>query len=163
MDHSVARDDIVQMAVFTLGAEEYVVDIMRVREIVRPLPITPIRKGPKFIEGVVNLRGTVIPIVDLRRRFDLPAEDHDGRRIIILAVEGRTIGLIVDGVTDVLRVRRGDIRPASGLLAGDRAPYFHGVYHTEGRTFVLLNVKTVVSTDEVISVPTSGELSQENW
>ena len=82
------RDDgLVQLAAFRVGDEEYVIDIMRVREIIRPLPITSVRKGPKFVEGVINLRGAVIPIIDLRRRFDLPAEECPHRRIVIVMID----------------------------------------------------------------------------
>ncbi len=153
--------EIVQLAAFRVGAEEYVVDIMRVREIIRPQAVTRIRKGPRFVEGVINLRGAVVPIVDLRRRFDLPAEDHPHRKIIILSVEGRMLGLVVDGVTEVVRVPKDSIRPAPDLLSEDQAPYFLGVCHHRGRTLVLLNVRNVVASDEAIPLPTVGETSEQ--
>lgn len=146
--------DIVQLAAFRVGDEEYVLDIMRVREIIRPLPITPVRKGPRFVEGVLNLRGAVIPVLDLRRRFDLPpTPPHINRKIIILVAGGRTLGLIVDAVTDVVRVPKSAIRPAPELLAPEHAPYFLGVCHYKGRTLVLLNIKSVATSDEPISLP----------
>lgn len=154
------KDEIVQLAAFRVGGEEYVVDIRRVREIIRPVPITRVRKGPKFVEGVISLRGSVIPIVDLRRRFDLPAEESPDRKIMIMAIEGRALGLIVDAVTEVVRVPRGDIRPAPGLLEGDQAPYFLGVCHYHSRTLVLLNVKNIITSDEAIRVPTPDEVLQ---
>lgn len=148
--------EIVQLAAFRVGTEEYVVDIMRVREIIRPQAITPIRKGPRFVEGVINLRGSVVPVVDLRRRFDLPAEDHPQRKVIILVVDGRMLGLVVDGVTEVVRVPRESLRPAPGILSEDQAPYFLGVCHHRGRTLVLLNVRNVVASDEAIPLPAAG-------
>jgi purine-binding chemotaxis protein CheW len=140
-------DPIVQLAAFRVGGEEYVVDIMRVREIIRQQVLTPVRKGPRFVEGVLNLRGSVIPVVDLRRRFDLPPNDAPGRKIVILAVQARVIGLMVDSVTEVVRVPKSAIRPAPGLLDPKAAPFFLGVCHHRGRTLVLLNIKNVVAND----------------
>ncbi|MBC7792221.1 MAG: chemotaxis protein CheW [Clostridia bacterium] len=156
---SLPRDtDIVQLAAFRVGAEEYVLDIMRVREILRPVQVTPVRKGPKYVEGVISLRGQVIPIVDMRRRFDVPADSHRHRKIIILVIEGRVLGLIVDGVTEVVRVPRSEIRSAPGLLTSDKAPYFLGVVQYRGRTLILLNVKSIISSDASIGVPSSAEI-----
>lgn len=160
-DEVARRDvDIAQLTAFRVGSEEYVVDIMRVREILRPMPITRVRKGPRYLEGVINLRGSVIPIIDLRRRFDLPCEQSAHTKIIILSVDGRVVGLVVDSVTDVVRVPRSSIRPAPGLLEADRAPYFMGVVTYRGRTLILLNVKNVVGSDEPLEPPSADELSR---
>ena len=144
--------ELVQLTAFRVGQEEYVVDIMRVREILRPVAITKVRKGPRFVEGVISLRGEVIPIVDLRRRFDVPMEDTPHRRIIILTVEGRVIGLVVDAVTEVVRAPRSALRAAPGVFDTNQAPYFLGVCHHRGRTLLLLNVKNVVTSEEEIDV-----------
>lgn len=153
-------ETIVQLAAFLVGDEEYVVDIMRVRQIIRPVEITPVRKGPRFVEGVISLRGAVIPIVDLRRRFDLPAVESPQRKIVIVMIEGRTVGLMVDNVTEVVRVAESTIRAAPGLLDADRAPYFLGVCEYRGRTLVLLNVKKIIASDEPIDVPSATEVMQ---
>jgi len=158
--HDRRDDKIVQLAAFRVGQEEYVVDIMRVREIIRPMEITPVRKGPRYVEGVISLRGAVIPIVDLRQRFDLPAEETPQRKIVIVTVDGRTVGLMVDGVTDVVRVPRRSIRSAPGLLEADQAPCFLGVCEYRGRTLVLLNVKKIIATDQAIEIPTADEVIQ---
>jgi purine-binding chemotaxis protein CheW len=154
---NVENADLVQLTAFKVGAEEYVVDIMRVREIIRPIPVTRVRKGPRFVEGVINLRGEVIPVVDLRRRFELPVEDHAQRKIVIITIEGRVIGLIVDAVTEVVRVPRSAIRPAPGLLDAHQAPYFLGVCHFRGRTLLLLNVKNIIASDEAIDVAAAAQ------
>ena len=151
---NVRDNDIVQLAAFRVGTEEYVLDIMRVREILRPVAITPVRKGPRFVEGVISLRGQVIPIIDMRRRFDLACDNHPHRKIIILAIEGRVLGLMVDGVTEVVRVPRSEIRTAPGLLDTAHAPYFLGVVQYRGRTLILLNVKNIITSDDVINAPT---------
>jgi len=152
--------DIVQLTAFKVGQEEYVVDIMRVREIIRPLPVTKVRKGPRFVEGVINLRGEVIPVVDLRRRFDLPVDDGGQRKVIIATIDKRVIGLVVDAVTEVVRAPRSSIRRASGVFDAAAAPYFLGVCHHKNRTLLLLDVKAVVSTDERIDIPVTSELAE---
>lgn len=146
-------DTIVQLAAFRVGTEEYVVDIMRVREIIRAGVVTPVRKGPKFVEGVLNLRGAVIPVIDLRRRFELPPLESRTKKTMIVSLDGRTIGLMVDAVTEVVRVPKSAIQQAPELLDERSAPYFLGVCHHKGRTLILLNVKNVVATDEPIVLP----------
>ena len=154
----IREDDIVQLTAFKVGDEEYVVDILRVREIIRPLKITPVRRGPVYVEGVISLRGSVIPVVDMRRRFGLFGESETPRqqRVIILVIEGRVLGLVVDSVTDVVRLSRSTIRPAPGLLASGRAPYFMGVCHYRGRILILLNVKSIVQSEKDIE-PITGD------
>jgi len=158
---STKEDEVVQLAAFRVGGEEYVIDIMRVREIIRPIPITPVRKGPRYVEGVISLRGVVIPVVDMRRRFELPLEETPKRRIIIMIVDGRVLGLRVDAVTEVVRVPRSAIRPAPGLLETTQAPYFLGVCHFQGRTLVLLNVKNIIASDEAIDVSSATAVLHE--
>ncbi len=154
-----AKDDrIVHLMAFRIGDEEYVVDILRVREILRPMPITSVRRGPKYIEGVINLRGAVVPVVDMRRRFELEDVDRSSGRIVVISIDGRTVGLIVDDVTEVVRVPRSTISPAPGLLESGRAPYFLGVCHHRDRLLILLNVKSVIMSDEPIQAPTGDEL-----
>ncbi len=161
-DETPGAGETVQLAAFSVGDEEYVVDIMRVREILRPVPVTPVRRGPKFVEGVINLRGTVIPVVDLRRRFELKADDHPRRRILIVSVDGRLVGLVVDRVTEVVRTERSAIRRAPALVGPDRAPYFLGICPHKGRTLILLNVKAVVASDEAIPTPKAADLVDAN-
>ena len=153
-------EQIIQLTAFKVGDEEYVVDILRIREIIRPLPVTPVRRGPRFVEGVISLRGSVIPVVDMRLRFGLPPLESDSskRRVIILVIDGRVLGLIVDSVTEVVRVPRTSIRAAPGFLDAERAPYFMGVCHHRGRILVLLNVRNVVESDEDINLMTPAEV-----
>ena len=102
------EDDKIKFAVFSIGAVDFALDIMRIKEIVKPLKITIIPKAPRFIEGVINLRGNIIPIVDLRKRFGvkIPESPLSSERIIIAKLNGKIIGLIVDLVTDVLSWER---------------------------------------------------------
>lgn len=150
--------DITQLTAFYVGDEEYVVDIMRVREIIRPLPITPVRRGPRFVEGVINLRGAVIPVVDMRKRFGMPPAQSLHRKIVIMSIDQRTFGLIVDQMSEVIRIPRHQIQPAPGLLNREAAPFFLGVCRYEDRQLILLNVKNIVGSDMAIHVPTAEEI-----
>ena len=157
------HENIVQLTAFKVGEEEYVVDILRIREIIRPQPVTPVRRGPKFCEGVISLRGSVVPVVDMRRRFGLPPLESDSskRRVIILIIDGRVLGLMVDAVTEVVRLPRTLIRPAPGLLDQEKAPFFMGVCSYRERLLILLNVRSIVESDGDIDVLSPDELMTE--
>ncbi len=143
---------LVQLATFLLGGEEYALDIMRIKEIIHPLKITPVPKVPAFIEGVIELRGAILPIVDLRKRFDLPAPPPArSTKYVIVGIEGRIVGLVVDGVGEVLRIGRAEVR-ASPLTSGDAARYFSGVCHHEGRIIMILDIDRILSSEEKISL-----------
>ncbi len=150
-------DDIAQLTAFLVGDEEYVVDILRIREIIKPLPITSVRCGPKYVQGVVSLRGIVVPVVDMRVRFGIEPRPGKHVRMVIMAVDGRLLGLIVDQVTEVVRLPVNSIRPAPGILEGGHAPYFMGVVQHRNRLLTMLNVRAVVSSEEMID-PLSEEL-----
>jgi purine-binding chemotaxis protein CheW len=146
------QPELVQLATFLVGGEEYALDIMRIKEIIHPLKITPVPKVPPFIEGVIELRGAILPIVDLRKRFDLAAPPPTrSTKYIIVGIEGRIVGLVVDGVGEVLRVGRAEIRP-SPLVSGDAARYFSGVCHHAGRIIMILDIDRILSSDEKISL-----------
>jgi len=109
----------VQLACFRVGSELYALDIMRIKEIIRPQKLTPVPKAPSFIEGVINLRGSVIPVADMRKRFDLPIdEDTRKNRIVICSLAKRNIGLLVDEVKEVKRFTRKDIAPSPQFIQG---------------------------------------------
>jgi len=130
-----AADALVQLCTFRIGAEDYAIDIMRVREIIRPLPITPVPRAPAFVEGVVRLRGEVIPVLDVRKRLGVEAKAPTRKsRFLIVNVAGRRIGLVVDEVCEVLRLPRSDIRPAPALGAPGAPRFFVGVCGGEGTT-----------------------------
>jgi len=132
-----ADDALVQLCTFRVGGEDYAVDVMRVREIIPPLPITPVPRAPSFVEGVIRLRGEVIPVLDVRRRFGLPAEPPGRKtRFVIVHVAGRRIGLVVDEVCEVVRVPRSDLRPAPHLVGQDGPRFFVGVCGGEGSAAV---------------------------
>lgn len=148
--------EIIQVAAFVVGDDHYVIDIMRVQEIISPMKITPIREAPPFVEGVIDLRGTIIPIVDLRKRFGLPHVDRSRKtKFMIISVDGRIIGLVVDAVLEILRVSDEEIKPAPAYLSKERAPLFLGVCRRDERLYVLLNVKVILESDAPLELPPS--------
>ncbi len=143
----------VQLACFRVGGELYALDIMCIREIIRPQKLTVIPKAPRFIEGVINLRGAVIPVADLRKRFDQPCgEDTRKNRIIICSVGGRIVGLLVDEVLEVRRYGRQDVAPAPQFLKGPEAEFFLGVARRGEDLVMVLDLDRILSTDEQIAL-----------
>lgn len=136
---------IVQLAAFRVGDEEYVIDIMRIKEIVNPVKVTSVPGSSEVIEGVINLRGVIIPLVDLRRRFGLPLLPRTrATKFIIVAVSGRLMGVVVDEVLEVVRVPRSLIKPAPELFDGKEPGTFLGVCQYQERLLLLLNLKKVL-------------------
>ena len=150
------RDELVQLAAFRIGGEEYAIDIMRIKEIIHPLKITKVPKSPPFIEGVVELRGAILPVVDLRKRFDLVnIEITRASKYIIVSLEGRILGLVVDAVSEVLRVPKGDIKPPPELGfagGGGAASFFSGVCHLGDRIIMILNLDQILTRQEKIDL-----------
>jgi purine-binding chemotaxis protein CheW len=141
------RDE--QVVVFAVANEAYAVNIARVHEIIRLQQITVIPGAPACVEGVINLRGKVIPVLDLRKRFRLRADDHTrSSRIVVVEVGGQTIGLIVDGVSEVLRINSDCIEPPSPLITGLDGRYLRGIAKMDDRLIVLLDLGQVLSEAE---------------
>ena len=145
-----AADPLVELCAFRVGSEEYVVDLKRVREVVNPLPLRPVPRAPEAIEGVVDLRGEVIPLVDVRRRFGLEAGPPTRKtKLLVVKVEGRVLALLVDAVLEVMRIARSRIRPAPPLPGSEGPRLFLGACGgaAEGRSAArlrfLLNVKAL--------------------
>lgn len=151
-------DPLVQLCTFRVGGEDYALDIMRVREIISPLPVTPVPRAPPFVEGVFRLRGEVIPVVDVRKRFGLPCTPPTRKtKVLIVNVARRRLGLVVDEVCEVVRVQRSELRPAPALADEDGPRFFLGVCGGEasaggarrgggpGRLRLLLDVKALLA------------------
>jgi len=134
-----------QLVTFSLGSEEFGVDIMCVQEIIRIPPITRVPKAPDYVEGVINLRGNVIPVVSLRKRFGMgEAEDSDLSRIIVLQVQNKVFGIRVDAVTEVLRLDTEAIEPPPPVALGMDAHYIRGVGKIGERLLILLNLEYIM-------------------
>jgi purine-binding chemotaxis protein CheW len=138
-----------QQVVFQLAGQTYGVDIARVFEIIRMEMITTVPKAPKFVEGVIKLRGNIIPIIDLRKRFNLsPAESTENSRIIVVEMGGTTVGIIVDAVSEVLRLSRADIEPPPPVVAGVESAYLRGIALWQGRLVILLDLEKILARQE---------------
>jgi purine-binding chemotaxis protein CheW len=138
-----------QLVVFQLGAELYGVDIARVHEIIRLQSITRVPRAPSFVEGVINLRGKVIPVVDLRRRFGLPIAEHSrATRTVVVEIGDQVVGIIVDSVSEVLRVSTSTVEPPSPVVAGIDSEYLHGIAKLPERLVILLDLDRVLAREE---------------
>ena len=144
-----AAGDEQQLVVFHLGAELYGVEIARVHEIIRLMQVTRVPRAPSFVEGVINLRGKVIPVVDLRRRFGLPQADHTrASRIVVVELSEQVVGIIVDGVSEVLRVNTATIEPPSPVVAGIDSEYLSGIAKVGEQLVILLDLDRVLAREE---------------
>ena len=138
-----------QIVSFRLANEEYGVDIMRVQEIILPGQITQMPQVPDYICGLINLRGSVIPIVDLRKRFGLTvAKKDENTRIIVVNVAGKTIGIVVDAVNEVLRFSSEQTEPPPSSIVGIEHSYIRGLVKFENKLLILLNIDNVLSHEE---------------
>ncbi len=136
----------VQTVVFRLGPESYGIDIFRVNEIIRLREITPIPRTETHIRGLVNLRGKTIPVVDLRKRLDLPEEsDSESSRIIVVETGNGNVGVVVDAVTEVVSIENDSIDEAPALVADVAAVFVKGVAKREGELITLLDLDTALA------------------
>ena len=160
-----------QLVVFKIGIEEFGVGINQVREIVRLVPITPIPRAPSFIEGVVNLRGQILAVIDLAKRLELQAEARSEKtRIIVVEVGENTLGMIVDEVSEVLRLSEKNIDETPELINTEvQYEYINGVGKIDDRLLILIDLAKVLSGEEVESmkkiknaVEKEGEKDEKN-
>ncbi len=139
----------IQLVVFKLGNEEYGVPITQVKEINRLTNTTKVPKSPGFVEGIINLRGQIIPIIDLKKRFDLELTDYTGEaRIIVIQVSTQTFGVKVDAVSEVLRINTDTIENAPEIVSGVDVQYITGVAKVDERLLILLDLDKLLSDQE---------------
>lgn len=150
------RDDSQQLVSFVVGQELFGVSILAVQEIIRMETITPIPNAPEFIEGVINLRGKVIPIVDLKKRLNILSEGHadmEKKRILVIEVAERIIGFIVDAVSQVIKIQNESIEPPPEIVvAGVESQYIRGVSKLEDTLLILLDFNQIFLNKEVQSL-----------
>jgi len=136
--------------VFTLGTEEYGIDILKVQEIRSYETVTRIANAPDFLKGVTNLRGVIVPIVDLRLKFKLGNVRYDHQTVvIILNVAGRVVGIVVDGVSDVLTLTGDDIKPAPEFGVSVSNEHLTGLGSVEGRMLILIDIERMMTSPEM--------------
>jgi purine-binding chemotaxis protein CheW len=149
----------VQFVGFRLDREEYAIPITTIQEIIVMKPITRLPQVPAFIEGLINLRGSVIPVVNLRRLFGLPAREFDDEtRTVIINVGGRTLGYVVDEVTQVMRVAADQIQPPPVSVAALAKRHIAGLARLDDRLLIILDVERLLAPEEleVVSADTPG-------
>lgn len=142
-----------QLVIFHLAKEYYGVDIAAVESIIKLQEITSIPQAPAFVEGVINLRGAVLPVIDLRKRFGLPqtAPTKD-TRIVVVEMSGTTVGMIVDAVNEVLQVPVEDIEPPSPMVTTLDSAFITGIAKVSDRLIILLDLGKVLSIDEHVEL-----------
>ena len=139
-----------QLVVFDLAGEAYGVNIETVREIIRMQTITAVPDTPDFIEGIINLRGSVNPVVDLRKRFSLNVQEETSEtRIVVVDIGGEDIGVVVDAVNEVLRITGDSVVPPSSLVTTEDSYYIDGIAKVEDRLLILLDLDRLLSTSDL--------------
>ncbi|AFV23132.1 CheW protein [Methanolobus psychrophilus R15] len=146
--------DLLQLVVFELGGEEFGVEIMNVQEIIRMPEMTQIPQSPDFVEGVINLRGRIIVVVNLSKRFNLQSRVADeNSRIIVVEIGKSVVGMIVDSVNEVLRIPISSVEPAPELVMSKVSRnYLKGVGKIDKRLLILLDLGRVLTVEEVSEI-----------
>lgn len=140
--------DMVQYGTFTLDTQMFGVNILRMREIIRPIDITKVPRADSFMEGVINLRGTVIPIISLRARFGMPIRPFDKEtRIINMEIDKTVVGFIVDAIGHVHRFPASAVESAPAVAASVDAEYIEGIVNNDDRLLIILDVDKLVSAE----------------
>jgi purine-binding chemotaxis protein CheW len=144
------ENELLQLVTFEISDEEFGIDILRVQEIIRIMPITKVPNSPPAVEGVINLRGKVIPVIDLRTRFGMEPREHDSHtRIIVIEMHGMIIGFVVDGVSEVLRIQSSTVEPPPAVVAGVESEYIKGVGKLDDRLLILLDLDKLLTSEEM--------------
>ncbi len=145
----------ISLVTFKISNETYAIDIMEVNEIVKLTEITPIPNAPDFVDGIITLRGQIIPIVDLNKRFNFAPrtyteEDELFRAIVIIRVQDMTIGILIDQVNRVIPVNRDQIQPPPQMVSGVGAEFISGVVKQNDNLFVILDIQKLFSKKELM-------------
>ena len=147
---SVTREATREVLVFILGTEEFGVDILKVQEIRGYEKVTPIPAAPAFLKGIVNLRGVIVPVIDLRVKFSMPEPRYDSTTVmVVLRVGGRIIGIVVDAVSDVVRLTAAEIKAAPRLGSVVDSTYLEGLAVQSERMILLLDIEKFLSSGEL--------------
>jgi purine-binding chemotaxis protein CheW len=150
-----------QIVVFELGSEQFGVNISAVESIIKVQAITRVPHSPDFVEGVTNLRGRVLPVVDLRKRFDVTCKPVDeNNRIIISCADGQAVGMIVDGVSEVLTISEAVVDPAPAITNGLNSSFITGIAKLDQRLIILLDLEQMLSSHEKLVLGNVGEVIQ---
>ena len=154
--------DLKQFISFSIGEEEYGLELLRVKEVIRIREITWLPKAPSFVKGIINLRGDVIPIIDLRDKFGLEAKEATAMtRVIVVEVEERMIGMVVDSASQVVRIPADQIDPPPPMLGGFSQEFITGVGKLDDKLIILLNTDAILTMEEINALSTIDKTTAE--
>ena len=148
--------DDVQVVTFRVGRQEFAFDILQVERILRYSPPSPLPKAPQFLEGVMPYGETAVPVIDLRKRFELDAPIREETRVMVLELENQRVAVLVDEVREVLRVDSTTIAPPGPVVSGLAAAYIAGIISQPERTIILLNARKLLSSSERLALSELG-------
>ncbi len=149
--------DDIQLVSFRVGPQEFAFDILQVERILRPVAPAPLPRAPEFLEGVVPYEGGAVPVVDLRKRFELAAPVRVETRLMVVDVGDQRVGVLVDEVREVLRVDSTTITAPGPMVSGLAAPYISGIVTRPERTIIILNARRLLSATERMALTAIGE------
>ena len=153
----------VQLVTFRVGGEEFGLDVFSVHEILNFQQPTPMPRAPEFVEGVLDVRGTLVPIVDLRRRFETPEVVYDDdTRIVLVDFNDERLGLVVDSVTEVLRAPETAVSPPPAYIRGLAAEFVRGIVRVGERLVVLMDLDRILSSEERIALAHADPSADES-
>ncbi len=146
------KNEEIQVIIFSINEVKYGISIDKIIEVIKMEPITPLPKTPEFIKGVINLRGKVIPVIDLRERFGLPSTEYtsDTRIIITLIEEKKEIGLIVDAVYEVLTIDSSIIEPPLPMVGSLKSEYINGIAKLESNLVLIIDIEKILTSEEKV-------------
>jgi purine-binding chemotaxis protein CheW len=148
--------DEVQVVVFRVGSQEFALDILQVERILRYSPPSPLPKAPEFLEGVMPYGETAVPVIDLRKRFELAAPIRDETRVMVLELDNQRVAILVDEVREVLRVDSTSIAAPGPVVSGLAAVYIAGIIARPERTIIILNARKLLSSTERLALSQLG-------
>lgn len=159
-----AADSEIQLVMFTVSGERYAIDIMKAKEIIKPVKVTPLPDVPDFIKGVINLRGMLLPVISMKERLGVAVENmedlgHDAR-VILVALDRMVVGVFVDSVEEIIRVSLKDVLPPPQIAKGIGSEYLQGICRMDEEALVLLDLNKILSSSEKIMV--EGLRSKDN-
>ena len=142
-----------QFVIYQLAGEQFGVDIAAVESIIKMQEIAAVPQVPEFVEGVTNLRGEVLPVIDLRKRFEIPAaDDSEEERIVVVEIDGQNVGMIVDAVTEVLTLDEDAIEAPSALVIGSSVDFITGIAKVEEQLVTIIDLRMVLLSDETLEL-----------
>jgi len=160
MAETLSAPEELQLVVFRLAKEEFAVEVGQVQEIIPLQDITRLPRAPHFIKGILNLRGKILPVIDLTERLGVPPTPTDSQRIVITNLEDQQVGMIVDSVTEVLRLPAGAVEPPPPMIAEVSGAYLRGVARPGDRMLILIDLSKVLSTEDVKALAAPETASQ---